>query len=73
VLHSGHIGEIEDDNLNPILRETEDGIDRKGYFDEVLLKDIPTHYFESVRISLFGVELGGRLRVIAIVALPQLT
>ena len=69
VLYSGRIGEIDDDNLSFTLRETEDGIDHKGSFPEDLLDDMRTHYYESNRIQISGVELSGRLGVTAVVAL----
>ncbi len=69
MLYSGRIGEIDDDNLSFTLRETEDGIDHKGSFPEDLLDDMRTHYYESNRIQISGVELSGRLRVTAVVAL----
>ena len=69
VLYSGRIGEIDDDNLSFTLRETEDGVDHKGSFPEDLLDDMRTHYYESNRIQISGVELSGRLRVTAVVAL----
>ena len=69
VLYSGRIGEIDDDNLSFTLRETEDGVDHKGAFPEDLLDDMRTYYYESNRIQISGVELSGRLRVTAVVAL----
>lgn len=69
VFYTGRIGEIDDDNLSFTLRETEDGIDHKGSFPEGLLDDMRTHYYESNRIQISGVELSGRLRVTAVVAL----
>lgn len=70
VVFSGRIGEIDDDNLSFILREANDGIDHKGAFPEALLDDMRTHYYESNRVEISGVELNGRLRVTAIVQLP---
>lgn len=70
VVLSGRIGEIDDDNLSFILREVDDGVDRKGVFPEELLDDMRTHYYESNRVQISGVELNGRLRVTAIVQLP---
>jgi hypothetical protein len=69
VLYSGRIGEIDDDNLSFTLRETDDSVDRKGSFPEDLLDDMRTHYYESNRVQISGVELSGRLRVTAVVAL----
>ena len=69
VLYSGRIGEIDDDNLSFILRETDDGVDHRGSFPEDLLDDMRLHYYESNRVQISGVELSGRLRVTAVVAL----
>lgn len=69
VFYTGRIGEIDDDNLSFTLRETEEGVDYKGSFPEDLLDDMRTHYYESSRIQISGVELSGRLRVTAVVAL----
>jgi hypothetical protein len=46
VVFSGRIGEIDDNNLSFILRETNDGIDHKGTFPEELLDDMRTQYYE---------------------------
>lgn len=70
VVFSGRIGEIDDDNLSFTLREANDGVDHKGAFPEELLDDMRTHYYESNRVQISGVELNGRLRVTAIVQLP---
>lgn len=69
VLFSGRIGEIDDDNLSFTLRETDDGADHKGSFPEELLDDMRTHYYESNRVQISGVELNGRLRITAVVQL----
>ena len=69
VVFSGRIGEIDDDNLSFTLRETEDGADHKGAFPEELLDDMRTHYYESNKVQISGVELNGRLRVTAVVQL----
>ena len=69
VLFSGRIGEIDDDNLSFTLREADDGVDHKGSFPEELLDDMRTHYYESNRVQISGVELNGRLRVTAVVQL----
>lgn len=52
-----------------ILREANDGVDHKGAFPEELLDDMRTHYYESNRVEISGVELNGRLRFTAIVQL----
>lgn len=69
VLFSGRIGEIDDDNLSFTLRETDDAADHKGSFPEELLDDMRTHYYESNRVQISGVELNGRLRITAVVQL----
>lgn len=71
VVYSGRIGEIDDDNLSFTLRETGDGVDRRGAFPDELLDDMRTHYYESNRVEISGVELNGRLRVTAVVQLPS--
>lgn len=71
VVYSGRIGEIDDDNLSFTLREASDGVDHRGAFPDELLDDMRTHYYESNRVEISGVELNGRLRVTAIVQLPS--
>lgn len=71
VLFSGRIGEIDDDNLSFTLRETDDGAGHKGSFPEELLDDMRTHYYESNRVQISGVELNGRLRITAVVQLAR--
>jgi len=71
VVYSGRIGEIDDDNLSFILRDSDDKVDRKGFFPEELLDDMRTHYYESNRIQISGIELGGRLRVTAVVEITS--
>ena len=72
VVFSGRIGEIDDDNLSFTLRETDDGVDRKGAFPGELLDDMRTHYYESNHVQISGVELNGRLRVTAVVLLSPI-
>lgn len=64
---AGRIGEIDDDNLSFTLRETEDGVDHRGTFPEELLDDMRTHYYESNRVQISGVEMNGRFRATAVV------
>jgi len=71
VFFSGRIGEIDDDNLSFTVREASDGVEHKGAFPDELLDDMRTHYYESNRVEISGVELNGRLRVTAIVQLPS--
>lgn len=69
VIYSGRIGEIDDDNLSFILRDSEDGVEHKGFFPEELLDDMRAHYYESNRIKISGIEFSGRLRVTAVVSI----
>lgn len=66
-IFAGRIGEIDDDNLSFTLRETEDGVDHRGTFPEELLDDMRTHYYESNRVQISGVEMNGRFRATAVV------
>lgn len=72
VVYSGRIGEIDDDNLSFTLRETDDGVDRKGAFPDELLDDMRTHYYESSHVQISGVEINGRLRATAVVQLSPI-
>uniref|UniRef100_E6PV14 Uncharacterized protein n=1 Tax=mine drainage metagenome TaxID=410659 RepID=E6PV14_9ZZZZ len=67
VVFAGRIGEIDDDNLSFTLRETQDGADHKGAFPEDLLDDMRTHYYESNRVEISGVEVNGRFKATAVV------
>jgi hypothetical protein len=66
VTYSGRIGESDDDNLSFILRDTADGSEHKGTFEEPLLDDIKLYYYEGTRVSVAGIECRGRLHVTAI-------
>jgi hypothetical protein len=72
VLYTGRIGEIDDDNLSFTLRETTDEVDHKGTFSDDLLEDMRTHYYESNRVQISGVERSGKLRVTAVVRLDPI-
>jgi hypothetical protein len=70
VIYSGRIGEIDDDNMSFTLRDSPDG-DHRGTFPEDLRDDMRLHYYESNHVQISGVELNGRLRITAVVQLPQ--
>jgi hypothetical protein len=66
----GRVRELDVDNLSFILRETEDGIDRRGVFTEDMLDDAQQFMYEGTRIGVVGVERQGRLYVLAMSPLP---
>jgi hypothetical protein len=66
VTYTGRIGELDSDNLTFILRDTSDGDDRRGSFEEDLLDDMHTFFQEHAIVVIAGLERRGRLRVMAI-------
>ncbi len=65
VSYTGRIGELDIDNLSFILRDVEDGQDRRGVFEENVLDDMMSFFAESHRVAVAGVERQGRLYVSA--------
>lgn len=68
---AGRIGEIDDDNLSFTLRETPAGKDYRATFDESLLEDMRTLYYEGNKVQVSGIEMSGRLRVTAAVSIGE--
>lgn len=66
VAHNGRIREVDVDNLSFILRDTDDGQDRKGYITEEHLDDVLLYLLDSVRVTVAGIERQGRLHVAAV-------
>lgn len=68
VVYKGRIGEVDDDNLSITIRDTSDGVDRKGFLPEELWDEVRAHYYYSNHVEISGVERKGRLNVTAVVA-----
>jgi hypothetical protein len=66
VAYNGRIREVDIDNLSFILRDTDDGQDRKGYIGEEHLDDVLLYLLDSVRVTVAGIERQGRLYVAAV-------
>jgi hypothetical protein len=66
VAYNGRIGEVDVDNLTFILRDTDDGQDRKGVIQEELRDDVLLYVLDAVRVTVAGIERQGRLHVAAI-------
>lgn len=66
VAFEGRIGELDEDNLSCILRDTSDGQEHRGLFDDTLLDDMHSFFAEKTRVAVAGVEREGRLRLSAI-------
>lgn len=63
---TGRIGEVDYDNLSFILRDTDDGQDRKGFMQEEQREDVLSYLGEGIRVTVAGVERQGRLYVAAV-------
>lgn len=68
VVYKGRIGEVDDDNLSITIRDTSDGVDRKGFLREEFWDEVRAHYYYSNRVAISGIERNGRLNVTAVVA-----
>ena len=66
VTDTGRIGELDADNLSFILRDTLDGNDRKGAFDDDLLDDMHAFFQEQVKVKIAGIERRGKMKISAI-------
>ncbi len=66
VTYNGRIGEIDVDNLTFTLRDTDDGQDRKGWYQEELKEDVLLYVSDGVRVTVAGIERQGRLHVAAV-------
>lgn len=66
VSYLGRIGQIDVDNLSFILRDTEDGQDRRGIISENDLDDVLQYIADGTRVAVTGVERQGRLYVAAL-------
>jgi hypothetical protein len=66
VAYNGRIGEFDRDNLSFILRDTDDGQDRKAFIAEDQVDDVHLYFLESIRLTVAGIERQGRLYVAAI-------
>jgi hypothetical protein len=64
--YTGRIGEIDIDNSSFILRDVEDGQDRRGFYNDDLLDDMITFFADAQRVAVAGVERLGRLYVSAV-------
>jgi hypothetical protein len=64
--YTGRIGEIDVDNSSFILRDVEDGQDRRGFYNDDLLDDMITFFADAQRVAVAGVERLGRLYVSAV-------
>lgn len=71
VIHTGRIGEIDDDKLSFTLRDVDGISERRAVFPEDLLDDMRTNYYESNRVEISGVLRRGKLRVTAIILKPE--
>jgi len=63
VRYEGRIGELDSDKLSFILRDTADGQDHRGVFEEELLDDMLALLAERRRVAIAGVERRGSLQV----------
>jgi len=66
VAYNGRIRELDMDNLSFILRETDDNHDKRGVISEDQLEDVSAYFIDEVRVTIAGVERGGRLYVAAV-------
>ncbi|MEW5927906.1 MAG: hypothetical protein AB1941_10495 [Gemmatimonadota bacterium] len=66
VTYHGRIGEMDVDNSTFILRDTPEGVDRKGMFSEEERDDMMEYFAEGARVTVAGVERQGRLFVAAV-------
>jgi hypothetical protein len=64
--YTGRIGEIDVDNSSFILRDLEDGQDRRGFYEDDLLDDMIAFFVNAQRVAVAGVERLGRLYVSAV-------
>lgn len=62
----GRIRNFDKDDFTFVLRDTRDGVDVRGTFDESLYDDAIDFYTNDDRVLIAGVERGGRLYVAAV-------
>lgn len=66
VVYHGRVGEVDVDNQSFVLRDTQDGVQRRGYFLEEQRDDMIQYMAEERLVDVLGVERQGRIYVFAV-------
>jgi pimeloyl-ACP methyl ester carboxylesterase len=67
ITDTGRIGELDADNLSFILRDTQNGNERRGSFDDDLLDDMHAFFQDQTQVIIAGIERRGKMKISAIV------
>jgi hypothetical protein len=62
----GRLGEFDKDNFTFTLRDTSQGVDIRGSFDEDLVDELLEYFTTDDRVHVVGTERGGKLYVAAV-------
>lgn len=68
---TGRLREFDKDSLAFTLRDTPNGVDVRGSFDEELHDELLELFTNDDRVLVVGVERGGRLHVTGVSAVPE--
>jgi hypothetical protein len=67
----GRLREFDKDNFAFTLRDTPEGVDIRGSFDEELFDELLEYFTNDDRVLVVGAERAGRLYVAAVTAVPD--